>query len=235
MSSTLASAVSKKNSSQINQKVNQNDVEKGANMKRTYATVIAIALALAVVAGGSRLLAHADTESGGISLKKLAGSFAGEVEANFGICLTADFSALQDCATTPADHIIPWHENATTQGTVDAAGNFCYDEIQTNAPVFPGPQAAQVNHYIDVGVVTSYNPSTGSGDNSFKIYVAGPGVKCNGSTFVNTDNATAVVSVTIHFVASNNGNRLDSVVRTIQLSPINGVSGFVGHGFAVRQ
>jgi hypothetical protein len=204
-------------------------------MKKTYVAVIASAFAIAAMTGGSRLRAHADTESGGISLKKLAGSFAGESEAKYGICLTADFTALQDCATTPADHIIPWNENATIQGTSDTNGNSCYEEIQTNAPVFPGPQAAQVIDNIVVQVSTSYNPSTGSGDNSFKIYVAGPGVKCNGSTFVNSDNATAIVTGTLHFVASNNGNRLNSVVRTIQLSPINGVSGFVGHDFAVRQ
>jgi hypothetical protein len=204
-------------------------------MKKTYVAVIASALAIAAVTGGSRLRAHADTQSGGISLKKLAGNFAGEAEGNYGICLSADFTALQDCATTPADHIIPWHDNATTQGTSDTNGNSCFDELETNAPVFPGPEAAGVNHYIVVGVSTSYNPSTGSGDSSIKLYVAGPGVKCTGSTFVNTDNATPIVTGTLHGVASNNGDRIDSVNLTVQLSPINGISGFVGHGFALRQ
>jgi hypothetical protein len=222
------------NNIQVNER-GINDVEKGAKMKKTYVAVIASALAIAAVTGGSRLRAHADTESEGIPLQKLAGSFAGQGEANYNLCFNADFSSLQDCATTPADHFFPWHLNFTSQGTADTKGNACSELIQTDASVLPLPFAATVSDFIIVEVSTSYNPSIGSGDSSFTEYVAGPGVKCNGSTFINTDGATAVGSGTLHLVASNNGNRLDAVTLTIKVSPINGVSGFVGHSFAVRQ
>jgi hypothetical protein len=197
---------------------------------------MAIALTAAfVIGGGTRLRANAGFGSSGLLLFRLAGNFAGETEGNYGLCFNDDFSALRDCSTTPDDHVVAWHNNYTTQGTGDTKGNSCSEFVGTEGPVFPIGQPSSVDDYIVVLAVTSYNPSTGSGSSSFTEYVAGPTVKRNGSTLVNTGTAPSVATGTIHFVASNNGNRLDAVNLTVQLSPINGIAGFVGHGFSLRQ
>ena len=166
----------------------------------------------------------------------MAGSFAGLATANYGLCLNATLTAPQSCSKTPSTQVIPWVDNATTQGTTDTKGNSCSEEIETNAPFFPGPFPAAGNDDIVVGVTTSYNPATGSGTLSFKFYAAGPGVSCNGATFVNTAGAPVILSGTQHFVASQNGSRLDAITQTIHTtSPVDFIAGFVGHGFALRQ
>ena len=127
-------------------------------------------------------------------------------------------------------------DNATTQSTVDTKGNSCGEDIETNAPLFPGPFPAGGNDTIFVGVTTSYNPATGSGTLSFKFYAAGPGVSCNGATFVNTARAPVIDSGTTHFVVSQNGSRLDDITLTFHTaSPVDFIAGLVGHGFALRQ
>jgi hypothetical protein len=166
----------------------------------------------------------------------LAGSFAGESEAHYGVCFNSNFSAVQPCSTTPLAQIAPFVDNATTQGTSDTRGNTCGNEFETNAPLFPGPEPAEVNHYIFVVTTTSYNPATGSGNSLVKVYFAKSGVFCRGATFVNTAQEPVFVTGTVHFVVSENGNRLDTVNLTAHTtSPVDFVSGFVGHGFALRQ
>jgi hypothetical protein len=109
---------------------------------------MASALAIAAVTGGSRLRAHADTESGGIPLQKLAGSFAGQGEANYNLCFNADFSSLKDCASTP-DNILAWHNSFTSQGTNDTKGNSCSELIQSDAPVLPFSFAANLSDVVN--------------------------------------------------------------------------------------
>jgi hypothetical protein len=205
-------------------------------MKKIYVAVIASAFGFAFMLGGSRLRAQAHfMGSPGIPLYQLAGGFAGEGAANYGVCFNDDFSATQDCSITPDAQVATWIDNFTYQGTSDTLGNSCGEEFETNGPFFPGPQAANINDYIVVGALNSYNPATGSGNNTFTAYVAGPGISCNGSQFVNTANATAVATTTGHFVVSNNGNRVDEVTLTAKSLPVNFLSDFVGHSFALRQ
>jgi len=206
-------------------------------MKKINFAVIASVLAIAAVMGGSRLRAHAGSAAtSGIPLSQLAGSFAGLATANYGLCLNATLTAPQSCSKTPSTQVIAWVENATTQGTVDTKGNSCTEEIETNAPLFPGPFPAGDNDTILVGVTSSYNPATGSGTESFKGYAAGPGVSCNGATFVNTAGAPVILSATTHFVVSQNGSRLDAITLTVHsTSPVDFVAGYVGHGFTLRQ
>jgi len=206
-------------------------------MKKINFAVIASVLVIAAVIGGSRLRAHAGSAAtSGIPLSQLAGSFAGQTATNYALCLNAALTAPQSCSKTPSTQVIPWVDNATTQGTTDTKGNSCSEEIETNAPFFPGPFPANGNDDILVGVTTSYNPATGSGTASFKEYAAGPGVSCNGATFVNTAKAPVIINATIHFVVSQNGSRLDAITQTIHTtSPVDFIAGFVGHGFALRQ
>jgi len=206
-------------------------------VKKINFAVIASVLAIAAVIGGSRLRAHAGSAAtSGIPLSQLAGSFAGLSTANYALCLNAALTAPQSCSKTPGSQVIPWVDNATEQSTIDTKGNSCGEGIETNAPLFPGPFPAGGNDDILVGVTTSYNPATGSGTASFKEYAAGPGVSCNGATFINTAKAPVIISGTEHFVVSQNGSRLDAIVLTIHTtSPVDFIAGFVGHGFILRQ
>jgi hypothetical protein len=207
-------------------------------VKKTYFAVIAGGLAIAaMVIGGSQLRAQVgSTGSSGIPLSSLAGSFAGEGNGNYGICFNKSFTAVQSCSITPTAQIIPFVDNATSQGTVNTTGSSCTEAVDVSAPLFPGPQAAGVNNYILVGVTTSYNPATGSGDASYKYYIAGPGVTCKGATFINTAKAPVSYTATGHFVVSEKGNRLDLVFLTFHtISPVDFIAGDVAHGFALRQ
>ena len=124
----------------------------------------------------------------------------------------------------------------TRHNTSNNKGHSCNEVVDASAPLFPGPEPAGVNDYIAVGVVTSYNPATGSGNTAFKFYFAGPGVSCNGAIFVNTAQAPVFFTATNHFVVSENGNRLDAVTLTIHTtSPVDFLAGDVEHGFALRQ
>jgi len=207
-------------------------------VKKTYFAVIAGGLAIAVVVmGGSRLRAQVgSTGSSGIPLSSLAGNFAGEGSNNYGICFNSNFTAVQSCSRTPVAQIVPFVDSATSQGTVNTTGGSCNKIVDTNAPLFPGPQPAGVFNYIAVGVTTSYNPAIGSGDTSFKFYIAGPGVTCRGATFVNTARAPVSYTATAHFVVSEKGNRFDDVTLTFHtISPVDFIAGAVGHAFALRQ
>jgi hypothetical protein len=203
-------------------------------VKKTYLAVIASGLVVTLVMGGSRLRARAG--SSGIPLSDLAGSFAGESAANYAVCFNSSFSAVQSCSTTPQTQIVPFVDNATFHFTSNTTGSSCADEFETNAPLFPGPEAAGVNHFIVVIVTISYDPATGSGNSIIKGYLAKNGVGCRGASFVNTAGEPVDFTAKGHFVVSENGNRSDAVVLTIHTtSPVDVLSGFVGHSFALRQ
>ena len=207
-------------------------------MKTSYFVVIAGSLAIAmVVMGGSGLRAQVGSiGSSGISLSSLAGSFAGKGNSNYGICFNEDLTAVQSCSRTLPAQIVSFVEKSRSHSTVDTKGGSCAEVVATSASLFPGPQLARVNHYIVVGVTTFYNPATGSGDVSYKFYFDGPGVTCEGATFVNTANAPVRFTATAYFMVSENRNGFDVVVQTFHtISPVDYVSGLVAHGFALRQ
>jgi hypothetical protein len=207
-------------------------------VKKTYFTIIARGLAIAIVVmGGSRLRAHAgSTEGSRIPLSSLAGSFAGEGNSKVNICFNENFTAVQSCSRTLPAQIVSYVEHAKSHGTINAKGGSCGEIVEISAPVPPGRQETAVNHYIAVGVTTFYNPDTGSGDVSYKFYRRLGNVTCQGATFVNTANAPVIFTETAHFVVSENGNRFDVVVLTFHtITPVDFVSGLVAHGFALRQ
>jgi hypothetical protein len=206
-------------------------------VKKTYFAVIAGDLAIAMlVMGGSRLWVQGgSTGSSRIPLSSLAGSFAGEGNSKVGICFNENFTAVQSCSRTPQSQVVQYVEHSRSHGTVDTKGGTCAEVREISAPEPPGHQRTAVNNYIAVGVTTSYNPDTGSGDASYKFYIAEPGVTCSGATFVNTTNAPVKFTETVRFAVSNNGNRVDVVVQTIHTTPVDFVSSLVAHGFALRQ
>jgi len=207
-------------------------------VKKTYFAIISGGLAVAVVVmGGSRLLAQVGrTGSSRIPLSSLAGSFAGESNSNFRICFNQDFTAAQSCSRTPQSQIVQYVEHSKNHVTVDTKGGSCGEVVGISAPVPPGRLGTAVNNYIAVGVTTSYNPDTRSGDVSYEFYIAGPGVTCKGATFVNTANAPVRFTETAYFMVSENISRFDVFVLTFHMiTPVDCVSGLVAHGFALRQ
>jgi hypothetical protein len=64
-------------------------------------------------------------------------------------------------------------------------------------------------------------PATGTGDVAVTGYSGG---KCKGSKFDSTG-ATVAYSATVHFVVTNGGNRVDSLVTSLS-DPANGFGGF---------
>jgi hypothetical protein len=208
-------------------------------VRKTYFAMIAGSLAIAmVVMGGSRLRAQVgSTGSSRIPLSSLAGSFAGEGNSKVNICFNENFTAVQSCSRTLQAQIVPYVEHAKSHGTINAKGGSCGEIVEISAPVPPGRQETAVNHYIAVGVTTSYSPDTGSGDASYKFYIAHPpAVTCKGATFVNTANAPVKFTETAHFAVSENGNRFDLVILTFHtIAPVDFATGLVAHGFALRQ
>ena len=207
-------------------------------MKKTYFAVIVGGLVIAaVVMGGSRLRAQVgSTGSSRIPLSSLAGSFAGEGNSNFRICFNEDFTAVQSCSRTPQAQIVQYVEHSKSHGTIDTKGGSCAQVVGISAPLPPGRQPTAVTNYIAVGVTTSYNPDTRSGDVSYEFYIAGPGVTCKGATFVNTANAPVRFTETAYFMVSENISRFDVFVLTFHMiTPVDCVSGLVAHGFALRQ
>jgi hypothetical protein len=71
------------------------------------------------------------------------------------------------------------------------------------------PTGVSVFHVT--GKITSYDPTTGTGDAGFTEYSGG---QCHGSAFDSTG-ATAVNSGTDHFVVSNRGKRIDGVLTSL--------------------
>jgi hypothetical protein len=205
--------------------------------KRYFAVIAGGTVIAAAVMSSSRLQAQVgSTGSSTISLSSLAGSFAGEGNSKVGICFNENFMTVQSCSRTPQSQIVRFVEHSKSHGTVDTKGGSCGELREISAPEPPGRLGTAVNNYIAVGVTTSYNPATRSGDVSYKFYIAEPGVTCNGATFVNTAKAPVKFTETAHFVVSEDGTRFDMDVLTFHtISPVDFVSGLVAHGFALRQ
>jgi len=194
----------------------------------TVVNVLAVMFVAAALRGEAR--------GGGIPLSSLAGSFAGQGAASFGLCFNADLSSQVACSTlsSNATSIVTFVEHFTSQVTYDSNGNSCNELVGSYAPRFPGPEPAATFDIIQVSVTTDYNSNTGSGDSSFTQYKAGLGVTCNGAVLVNTGNASEIGAGTSHFVVSKNGNRIDAALKTFQ-NPTGAVAGDVAHGTADRQ
>ncbi len=103
----------------------------------------------------------------------------------------------------------------------DRAGHACGTHSAIVNTVPPGASPPTVVPSVTaVLTVTHYDPTTGTGDESLNEYSGGA---CNGAAFDSTG-ATQLVSGALHFVISNGGNRIDSVVTALHLSGLGGFS-----------
>jgi hypothetical protein len=182
-------------------------------------------LFLVLIAGFALVVAHdfnADGgDGGGIPLSKLAGKYSVTFQLGGFItqCFKPDFSATESCSTHGA---IPISVSGATVGqkTQEKDGDACYTLTGTFAHAGqPTPPLVAV--FFTVEKVTNYNPATGTGDSSFTNYGGG---KCIGSNFDSTG-ATVGQTGTAHFVASDDGKRLDYTLTTF-VDAVGDIGGF---------
>lgn len=195
-------------------------------MKKLFLILIAV---FALVLAQDLKAAYADDSGGGTPLSKLAGKYAAiySPASFFTQCFKPDFSGPESCST-PAAVPIVISAGTVGQKTQDSEGDSCEKFTGTFAhPGQPTPPAVIV--YFTVTKVTDYDPATGSGDTSDTNYLGG---ECIGPNFDKTG-ATLAQTGTTHFVASDNGRRVDSTVTSFIDTSINAV-GDIG-GFVITR
>jgi hypothetical protein len=175
-------------------------------MKLRIATGLGLVLLVATMIGGPVRVSQAQDDEG-VTLASLAGNFAGRGSGFFTLCFNAGFTALEDCATAP--HQVAFNQTVIFHRTGDAAGNFCGVITITTAPVFGTKLPAGVSASTTVGT-TSFDPTTGSGTQSFSRYHGGT---CSGAVFDMTG-ATLTGTTTSSFVVSDSGDRIESTVTS---------------------
>jgi hypothetical protein len=96
----------------------------------------------------------------------------------------------------------------------DKSGNACgtHTAVVNTVPPAGTPTVASITHVMQV---INYDPSTGTGDLSLTEYFGG---SCNGAAFNSSSGGTQVVTGTLHFVVSNGGNRIDSIVTLLHVA-----------------
>jgi hypothetical protein len=201
-------------------------------MKKLFLILIAcFALVLALdfngAYAGDRDGDHGHDRDGGIPLSKLAGKYSVTFQAGgfFVQCFKPDFSATEPCSTPGA---VPINVSAGTvaQSTWDKDGDTCSKLTSVFASLGQtSPPSVVV--FFSVIKVTDYDPATASGDSSFTTYLGG---KCIGSKFDSTG-ATNIGTGTYHFVASQDGERVDFT----QLTSTGDFGGFIIVGTYLKQ
>jgi hypothetical protein len=195
-------------------------------MKLRMATGLALLLFMATMIGGPVRVSQAQDD--GVTLADLAGNFAGRGSGFFTLCFNAGFTAPEDCATAP--HPVPFNQTGIFYRTGDVAGNFCGVITLTTAPVFGTKLPAGVSTTTQVGTTTSFDPTTGSGTESFSRYAGG---SCIGAVLDSTG-ATLTGTTTRSFVVSDSGNRIESIITSFS-SVAGSVKSNVFSQTAIRQ
>jgi hypothetical protein len=167
----------------------------------------------------------------------LAGTYAITAHGSVFFCVQSTPPYLPAQCGSPGVLRFPLTVQDVGTVTQDEQGNACATLTETNSdhPVDPSPPFVIVFH--QVSKATSYDPTTGEGDVSFTTYVGG---QCTvgpfGGTGTTFDSTGALVANTgtAHFVASNNGARLDVVITSLT-SPQGAIGDFSLSGTALRQ
>jgi hypothetical protein len=98
--------------------------------------------------------------------------------------------------------------------TRDAAGNACGTHTAVVNTVPPGAAPPTVVPAVTMVLkVKDYNQNTGTGDESLAEYSGG---SCVGANF-NSNGATQVTAGTLHFVVSDEGNTINSVITSLSI------------------
>ena len=138
------------------------------------------------------------------------GTFAVTGTGSIAICLDPTTFKEQACTTKGILDVFTVLQVGSV--TADHAGNICQTvvETDTDVPVDSTPPLVTRNNN-SVVKVTNYDPKTGTGDASFTGYIGGT---CRGAIFDKTG-ATETGIGTSHFVASENGKRIDILITSL--------------------
>jgi hypothetical protein len=162
--------------------------------------------------------------AGDIPLTALAGTYTITGSGSFAICSgpAPTFTEIPCSKFIPGTDIsFPQTVVEVGEDTFDAKGNSCdtITETISDFPVDFSPPIVATVHIVTH--MTSYDPSTGVGDLSGTGYIGG---SCNGAVF-NNKGATKDGTFLNHFVASDNGKRIDLIGTAIQ-DLIGGIGDF---------
>jgi hypothetical protein len=176
-------------------------------MKLRIATGLGLLLIVATMIGGPVRVSQAQDDQGDVTLASLAGNFAGRGGGVFTACFSAGgVLPLVSCSSvSPVPTPVPLNDTHVWQLTRDAAGNSCGVMTEAFARVSGQKIPARVNARTHVGTTTSFDPTTGSGTESFSRYAGG---SCIGATF-DSKGATLTSTGTGSFVVSHSGNRIE--------------------------
>jgi hypothetical protein len=143
-----------------------------------------------------------------LSQASLAGHFAGRAIGFVTFCFDSN-NASANCGTAGS---VPVQFNATLilAETFDRNGNACGNFTISLAPVAASAAPARVLQEANVVTITSFDSTTNTAEADFHNFIGG---KCNGAAFDNTG-AIAFSQGTLHIAIINNGNQLESMVKT---------------------
>lgn len=157
-------------------------------------------------------------EQDGIPLP--AGRFSTTIQGSEAECLNPANGQPESCSTSGV-LVVPLSVLQTGALTRDKTGNACYalTAVFSALPVNASPPTVLAIH-VSVKVL-NYDPTTGTGDKSFTVYIGGA---CNGATFKSAG-ATEIASGAAHFVVTDDGNRVDDV-----FTALTGAQGAIAFG-----
>ena len=194
--------------------------------------ILLIGCALVISQGFSKVVL-ADGFGGsdeGTPLRKLAGTYAFTGHGSLAVCLDKNPPFPLATCGSPGSMVVALTLQDVGGETFDAEGNECATVTETEAdfPISASSTTVIVAHLV--GKLTSYDPTTGTGDGSFTGYVGG---QCHDATF-DSKGVTVVSTGTTHFAVSNRGKRIDFVVTSITNSA-GALGGFSISGTALRE
>jgi hypothetical protein len=191
-------------------------------MRLRYAlTLVSI---LGVLVGQTAVFAEggSDNNNGNghqIPLKNLAGTFAEAAQGSAVLCHDPDTGSPVGC-DAPGAVAVPFAYVSVGPVIEDAEGDACGSFTATYSNLPPNANPPLVIKFQVSAKITSYDPTTGTGDGSFTSYT---GATCIGAS---VSGGTVIGTGTDHSTASKDGDRLDFILTTISGGGAFSISGF---------
>jgi len=201
--------------------------EENTMMKR-IATGLGLLLFMATMIGGPVRMSHAQDDEG-VTLASLAGNFAGRGGGFFTACLNA--GVLISCSSVlPVPTFVANSDTGILHTTRDAAGHSC-EVITETFGLVSGAKRFNFQTRTVVGTTTSFDPTTGSGTESFSRYHGG---SCSGAVWDGTGTLTATGNDS--FVVSDSGDRIETIFTSYAaVTVVGSVSNFQFSTTSIRQ
>jgi hypothetical protein len=200
-------------------------------MKSRYAVLLVMAIFTGLILSQKAIAGDRPSRGHPGGQSPMSGSqFSTTAQGFIAICLNSTTFAEESCSTAGAI-AVPFGVLNNGVLFTDDEGNSCSSvtEVDSVLPSDVSPPTVTVNEN-SVGKQLSYDPTTQTGDTSFTAYTGGA---CTGATFDSTG-ATELSSGTVHFVITNNGNRIDFIATKLTNS-IGSIGDFSLSGTDLRQ